>query len=91
MKNSDKNSSIILIVLYLLLFISRSYYRGASFIVPVVTFAFLYNVPKFFELRLAWEPDSTEEAGGAHSCFLTKYFPVSISIFDISHILFSLN
>jgi len=42
----------------------RSYYRGASFIVPVVTFAFLYNVPKFFELRLAWEPNSTEKGQG---------------------------
>jgi len=34
----------------------RSYYRGTTFILPVVLFAFLYTLPKFFELRLSWEP-----------------------------------
>ena len=38
----------------------RSFYRGASFILPVVIFAFLYTLPKFFELRVAWEPNSLE-------------------------------
>ena len=87
-KNFDQNSSIT----FFYIFISRSYYRGASFIVPVVTFAFLYNVPKFFELRLAWEPDSTEkvQGGGAYSCILTISFPVSIfSYWHILHLEFS--
>ena len=87
-KNFDQNSSLT----FFYIFIFRSYYRGASFIVPVVTFAFLYNVPKFFELRLAWEPNSTEkgQGGGAQNCILTISFPVSISSYwPIPHLVFS--
>ena len=42
--------------MFLSIFFCRSYYRGTTFILPVVLFAFLYTLPKFFELRLSWEP-----------------------------------
>ena len=31
---------------------SRSHYRGRIFIIPVILFAVLYTIPKFFELRV---------------------------------------
>ena len=47
----------------------RSYYRGTTFILPVVLFAFLYTIPKFFELRLSWKPvgNTTQEGAGNES------------------------
>ena len=34
----------------------RNRYKSASFIVPVISFSFLYTLPKFFELRLEDKP-----------------------------------
>jgi hypothetical protein len=38
----------------------RSYYRGRLFIVPVILFAFIYTIPKFFELQLEEIPFSSD-------------------------------
>ena len=34
--------------------LSRHVYSTKSFVIPVVLFSLLYNVPKFFELRTEW-------------------------------------
>ena len=66
-------------ILAFLLFCFRQVYSSVSFIIPVITFTLVYNIPKFFELVTVTTVSDTGINNSLKNCVETTFYRVNES------------